>query len=98
MCVSVVPERVACRRGGGRQGAAPAKGRSPMESPLSRPSAAVPAPRELGPDDPTRVGRYRIEARIGEGGMGAVYLGRDPGGRAVAVKVVRPDLAGDRMF
>jgi serine/threonine protein kinase len=69
-----------------------------MESPLSRPSAAVPAPRELGPDDPTRVGRYRIEARIGEGGMGAVYLGRDPGGRAVAVKVVRPDLAGDRMF
>ncbi|QKG20424.1 protein kinase domain-containing protein [Actinomadura verrucosospora] len=56
------------------------------------------APRELGPDDPVQVGRYRIEARIGEGGMGAVYLGRDPGGRAVAVKVVRPDLAGDRMF
>jgi hypothetical protein len=69
-----------------------------MESPLSRPRAAVPAPRELEPDDPTRVGRYRIEARIGEGGMGAVYLGRDPDGRAVAVKVVRPDLAGDRMF
>ncbi|MWA01013.1 protein kinase [Actinomadura sp. LD22] len=69
-----------------------------MESPLSRPRAAAPAPRELGPDDPTRVGRYRIEARIGEGGMGAVYLGRDPGGRAVAVKVVRPDLAGNKVF
>ena len=69
-----------------------------MESPRSQPRPTAPAPRELGPDDPTRVGRYRIEARIGEGGMGAVYLGRDPGGRAVAVKVVRPDLARDRMF
>src|SRR5690606_2666277 len=39
-----------------------------------------------------------IEARIGEGGMGAVYLGRDPEGRPVAVKVVRSALAGDRTF
>ncbi|WUI02476.1 serine/threonine-protein kinase [Spirillospora sp. NBC_00431] len=54
--------------------------------------------RELRPDDPTRIGRYRIEAKIGEGGMGAVYLGRDPGERPVAVKVVRPALAGDRTF
>ncbi|MDL4821179.1 protein kinase domain-containing protein [Actinomadura opuntiae] len=69
-----------------------------MESPRSHPGSAAPAPRELRPDDPTRVGRYEIEARIGEGGMGAVYLGRDPGGRAVAVKVVRPDLAGNKMF
>ncbi|MES9539851.1 protein kinase [Actinomadura sp. NPDC000600] len=53
---------------------------------------------ELRPDDPTRIGRYRIEAKIGEGGMGAVYLGRDPDGRAVAVKVVRAELAGDRTF
>ncbi|GAA2149187.1 protein kinase domain-containing protein [Actinomadura napierensis] len=69
-----------------------------MESPRSHPGSAAPAPRELRPDDPTQVGRYRIEARIGEGGMGAVYLGRDPGGQAVAVKVVRPDLAGNKMF
>lgn len=54
--------------------------------------------RELRPEDPTRIGRYRIEARIGEGGMGAVYLGRDPEGRPVAVKVVRSALAGDRTF
>ncbi|TDD87798.1 serine/threonine-protein kinase [Actinomadura darangshiensis] len=54
--------------------------------------------RELRPGDPTRIGRYEIEAKIGEGGMGAVYLGRDPAGRAVAVKVVRPELAGDRTF
>ncbi|MFI0407349.1 protein kinase [Actinomadura sp. 3N508] len=54
--------------------------------------------RELRPDDPTRIGRYRIEAKIGEGGMGAVYLGRDPDERPVAVKVVRPALAGDATF
>ncbi|CNE72780.1 Putative serine/threonine-protein kinase PknA [Mycobacterium tuberculosis] len=54
--------------------------------------------RELRPDDPTRIGRYRIEAKIGEGGMGAVYLGRGEDGRPVAVKVVRAELAGDRTF
>ncbi|QXJ20359.1 serine/threonine-protein kinase [Actinomadura graeca] len=68
-----------------------------MESPPSRPGAAA-SPGGLRPDDPTRVGRYRIEAKIGEGGMGAVYLGRDPDGRPVAVKVVRSELAGDRTF
>ncbi|MBO2450977.1 serine/threonine protein kinase, partial [Actinomadura barringtoniae] len=54
--------------------------------------------RELSPDDPTRVGPYEIEAKIGEGGMGAVYLGRGPGGQLVAVKMVRPELAGDGAF
>ncbi|WP_030172257.1 protein kinase domain-containing protein [Spirillospora albida] len=68
-----------------------------MESPGTRPRAASTL-RELGPDDPTRVGRYRIEAKIGEGGMGAVYLGRDEEDRVVAVKVVRSELAGDRTF
>ncbi|GHH07346.1 serine/threonine-protein kinase [Streptomyces lanatus] len=37
--------------------------------------------------DPRTVGRYRILARIATGGMATVYLGRSPGGRAVAVKV-----------
>ncbi|WP_131764022.1 serine/threonine-protein kinase, partial [Actinomadura fibrosa] len=68
-----------------------------MESPHSRPGTAA-SLGELRPEDPTRVGRYRIEAKIGEGGMGAVYLGRDPGGRPVAVKVVRAELADDRTF
>lgn len=54
--------------------------------------------RDLRPDDPTRIGRYRIEGKIGEGGMGAVYLGRDEAGHLVAVKVVRAELAGDRTF
>ncbi|MBX6383828.1 MAG: serine/threonine-protein kinase, partial [Microbispora sp.] len=41
---------------------------------------------------------YRIVARLGSGGMGRVYLGRSKSGRAVAVKVVRPDLAEDGEF
>ncbi|MEV6022062.1 protein kinase [Streptomyces sp. NPDC052036] len=52
----------------------------------------------LEPEDPRRVGRYRIVARLGAGGMGRVYLARSPGGRAVAVKTVRPELAGDGDF
>jgi serine/threonine protein kinase len=53
---------------------------------------------ELKPTDPQRIGRYRIIARLGTGGMGQVYLGRSPSGRLVAVKVVRPDLAEDPGF
>jgi serine/threonine protein kinase len=64
----------------------------------SRPGQAGAARGELTPGDPTRVGPYRIEAKVGEGGMGAVYLGRGTDGRPVAVKVVRPELAGDRGF
>ncbi|MCT9009107.1 serine/threonine-protein kinase [Streptomyces rhizosphaerihabitans] len=48
--------------------------------------------------DPRQVGRYRIVARLGAGGMGRVYLGRSPGGRAVAVKLVRPELVEDGEF
>lgn len=52
----------------------------------------------LVPGDPQQIGQYRIVARLGAGGMGRVYLGRTRGGRAVAVKVVRPELAEDREF
>ncbi|RSN03635.1 serine/threonine protein kinase [Nonomuraea sp. WAC 01424] len=48
--------------------------------------------------DPRRVGDYRLEGRLGGGGMGQVFLGRSRGGRPVAVKVVRPELANDAGF
>ncbi|MFF4960777.1 serine/threonine-protein kinase [Streptomyces sp. NPDC001222] len=54
--------------------------------------------RALGVGDPERVGPYRVVGRLGAGGMGRVYLARSKGGRAVAVKVVRPELAEDREF
>ncbi|MFD3744633.1 protein kinase [Nocardia sp. NPDC058633] len=46
----------------------------------------------LDPNDPRRIGDYRLLGVLGAGGMGKVYLGRNPGGRTVAVKVIRPDL------
>ncbi|WP_243745299.1 bifunctional serine/threonine-protein kinase/ABC transporter substrate-binding protein [Streptomyces hainanensis] len=52
----------------------------------------------LGPGDPPRVGDYRLLGRLGSGGMGAVYLGRSPGGTLVACKVIRPELADQREF
>lgn len=54
--------------------------------------------RPLGADDPTRIGDYRLLGVLGSGGMGRVYLGRNAGGRTVAVKVIRPDLLGDNEF
>ncbi len=41
------------------------------------------------------IGPYRVVGLLGEGGMGAVHLGRDVRGRAAAVKVLRPELAAD---
>jgi serine/threonine protein kinase len=52
----------------------------------------------LAVDDPRVIGEYRLRAQLGSGGMGRVYLGLSPGGRAVAIKVVHPDLARDAEF
>ncbi|MFF4328864.1 serine/threonine protein kinase [Streptomyces sp. NPDC001591] len=47
---------------------------------------------------PQRIGDYAVERELGAGGMGTVYLARSRGGRAVAVKVARPELAADPHF
>jgi hypothetical protein len=52
----------------------------------------------LAADDPRVIGEYRLQSVLGQGGMGRVYLGLSPGGRAVAIKVVHPDLARDTEF
>jgi len=44
---------------------------------------------------PDTLGGYRLLDRIGEGGMGVVFLARDRGHRTVALKVLRPGVAGD---
>jgi serine/threonine protein kinase/cyclophilin family peptidyl-prolyl cis-trans isomerase len=48
--------------------------------------------------DPREIGPYRLLGRLGRGGMGAVYLGRSRGGREVALKVIRGELAADPHF
>ncbi len=52
----------------------------------------------LGDDDPKHVAGYKITARLGAGGMGKVYLSYTPGGRPVAIKVIRPDFGQDAEF
>jgi eukaryotic-like serine/threonine-protein kinase len=52
----------------------------------------------LSPDDPPMVGGYRLRAKLGSGGMGKVYLSFTPGGRPLAIKVVRPEFAEDQEF
>jgi hypothetical protein len=48
--------------------------------------------------DPSRIGRYRLTARLGAGGMGVVYLGAAKDGSQAAIKVLRPELADDHEF
>ena len=43
----------------------------------------------------THIGKFEILRLLGQGAMGEVYLGRDPGiGREVAIKTIRPALLG----
>ncbi len=53
---------------------------------------------DLASDDPTTLGRYRVQSRLGAGGMGRVLLGVDESGRRAALKVVHAELAADPGF
>jgi eukaryotic-like serine/threonine-protein kinase len=52
----------------------------------------------LQPDDPREIGPYRLLGQLGSGGMGQVFLGMSAGGRPIAVKVIRTELATDPDF
>jgi eukaryotic-like serine/threonine-protein kinase len=48
---------------------------------------------ELHAAAPRLAGPCRLPGRLGAGGMGQVYLGRAAGGRLLAIKVIRRELA-----
>ena len=54
--------------------------------------------RGLQPGDPLLIGPYRLVGQLGHGGMGRVFLGLSAGGRPVAVKIIRAELAADPDF
>ena len=53
---------------------------------------------DLQPGDPQHIGRYRLLGRLGRGGMGTVFLGEDPAGQRVAVKVINPEYTQHEQF
>ncbi|GHE41961.1 hypothetical protein GCM10017673_50190 [Streptosporangium violaceochromogenes] len=52
----------------------------------------------LTAEDPAEIGGYRLIARLGEGGMGRVYLASTQSGRQLAIKVIRPEYAAHPEF
>ncbi|MGW3585465.1 protein kinase domain-containing protein [Streptomyces rubiginosohelvolus] len=48
--------------------------------------------------DPAEIGGYPLEARLGSGGMGTVFLARTSSGRSIAIKLIHQQFAGDDEF
>ncbi|KIH99342.1 serine/threonine protein kinase [Streptomonospora alba] len=55
----------------------------------------MPGPESLSPNDPASFGGYSVVGRLGKGGQGVVYLGRDEEGEEFAIKVLNDQWAQD---
>ncbi len=67
-----------------------------MRSPAAGATVNVGTP--LRPNDTDRLGPYQLLRRLGEGGMGTVYLGRSRAGKLVAIKIIRGEYANEPEF
>ncbi len=65
---------------------------------MSLPGGETPRVRSLRASDPRQLGPYRIVGRLGEGGMGSVFLAQKSDDTYVALKVIRAELAHDTEF
>jgi tRNA A-37 threonylcarbamoyl transferase component Bud32 len=61
---------------------------------------AAPAPRPITEGPGSRIGPYKLLQKIGEGGMGAVYMAEQekPVRRRVALKVIKPGMDTDQVI
>ncbi|MFC4035025.1 protein kinase [Streptomyces polygonati] len=98
-----MPDKDAARSGGGEPGA-PASG-GPPAAELTADDLALLGAEPPRRSDPADIGPYRVLARLGGGGMGRLYLGRDAcvegtyaSSSLVAVKVIRSEYAEDERF
>ena len=64
------------------------------------PTAGLPAPRPVAEGSDTQIGPYKMLQKLGEGGMGAVYLAEQerPVRRQVALKLIKPGLYSDQVI
>jgi eukaryotic-like serine/threonine-protein kinase len=75
-------------------GASPDQTKSLTHTDALRPPAESSGGSTIG--DPSRIGRYRIIHRLGQGGFGMVYLAHDDDlDRSVAIKVPNPERTSD---